>query len=238
MKSLYVGVSGFSYPGWKGNFYPKDLKSEDFLGYYSQKLNSVEINSSFYAPPSTTTVKSWSAKTRDDFRFAVKSPRQITHILKLGEGSAISANRLGETLSLLGPKQGPILFQLPPFMRQNLKLLESFLQDTSKLRESVFEFRHESWLSEPTYALLDKYHAGFCIAETEDMKPVLRVIGDVAYFRLRRDAYDRKSIDEWSTRIRGLVKDAKEVYVYLRHDETGENAAHAVLLNEDIQRKN
>ncbi len=70
------------------------------------------------------------------------------------------------------------------------------------------------------------------------MKPVLKVIGDVAYFRLRRDAYDRKSIDEWSTRIRGLVKDAKEVYVYLRHDETGENAAHAVLLNEEIQRKN
>jgi len=238
VKSLYVGVSGFSYPGWKGNFYPKDLKSEDFLGYYSQKLNSVEINSSFYAPPSTTMIKSWSTKTQDDFRFSVKSPRQITHILKLGEGSADSAKRLGETLNLLGPKRGPILFQLPPFMRQNLKLLESFLENTSKLKESVFEFRHESWLSDPTYALLDKYQAGFCIAETEDMKPVLKVIGDVAYFRLRRDTYDRSSIDEWSTRIRGLVKDAKETYVYLRHDETGENAAHAVLLNEKIQQKN
>jgi len=90
VRSLYVGVSGFSYPGWKGNFYPKDLKSEDFLGYYSQKLNSVEINSSFYAPPRAMMVKSWLGKTRDDFRFSVKSPRQITHILKLGEGSADS----------------------------------------------------------------------------------------------------------------------------------------------------
>ena len=235
VRSLYVGVSGFSYPRWKGNFYPKDLKSEDFLGYYSQKLNSVEINSSFYAPPSAAMVKSWSAKTQDDFRFSVKSPRQITHILKLGEGSADSAKRLSGTLSLLGPRRGPILFQLPPFMRQNLKLLESFLEDTSGLKESVFEFRHESWLSDPTYSLLDKYQAGFCIAETEDMKPVLKVIGDIAYFRLRRDAYDRNGIDEWSTKITGLVKDAREAYVYLRHDETGKNASHAVRLKEEIK---
>src|SRR5213592_2967982 len=148
VRTLYVGVSGFSYPGWKGNFYPKDLKRGG-------------IKSSFYGPPSGMMVKSWSGKTRDDFRFSVKSPRQITHILKLGEGSADSAKRLGETLNLLGSKRGPILFQLPPFMRQNLKLLESFLRDTSGLKERVFEFRHESWLSDPTYALLDKYQAGY-----------------------------------------------------------------------------
>jgi len=172
---FFVGVSGFSYTSWKGNFYPKDLKSEDFLGSYSQKLNSVEINSSFYAPPSATTVKSWSAKAQDDFRFSIKAPRQITHILKLGKGSSDSAKRLGKTLDMLGPKRGPILFQLPPFLRQDLKLLESFLGETSMLKESVFEFRHESWLSDPTYALLDKYQAGWCIAETEDMKPILKV---------------------------------------------------------------
>jgi len=234
---FFVGVSGFSYTSWKGNFYPKDLKSEDFLGSYSQKLNSVEINSSFYAPPSATTVKSWSAKAQDDFRFSIKAPRQITHILKLGKGSSDSAKRLSKTLDMLGPKRGPILFQLPPFMRQDLKLLESFLGETSPLKESVFEFRHESWLSDPTYALLDKYQAGWCIAETEDMKPILKVIGGVAYFRLRKDMYDGKSIDEWSTRIRGLAKEAKGAYVYLRHDETGDNAGHAVRLKEKLLQK-
>jgi len=234
---FFVGVSGFSYISWKGNFYPKDLKSEDFLGSYSQKLNSVEINSSFYAPPSATTVKSWSAKAQDDFRFSIKAPRQITHILKLGKGSSDSAKRLGKTLDMLGPKRGPILFQLPPFLRQDLKLLESFLGETSMLKESVFEFRHESWLSDPTYALLDKYQAGWCIAETEDMKPILKVIGGVAYFRLRKDMYDGKSIDEWSTRIRGLAKEAKGAYVYLRHDETGDNAGHAVRLKEKLLQK-
>lgn len=234
---FFVGVSGFSYASWKGNFYPKDLKSEDFLGSYSRKLNSVEINSSFYAPPSATTVKSWSAKAQDDFRFSIKAPRQITHILKLGKGSSDSAKRLSKTLDMLGPKRGPILFQLPPFMRQDLKLLESFLGETSPLKESVFEFRHESWLSDPTYALLDKYQAGWCIAETEDMKPILKVIGGVAYFRLRKDMYDGKSIDEWSTRIRGLAKEAQEAYVYLRHDETGDNAGHAVRLKEKLLQK-
>lgn len=234
-EGLFVGVSGFSYPGWKGSFYPKDLKSEEFLGYYSQKLNSVEINSSFYAAPSTATVKSWAGKTQGSFRLAIKSPRQITHILKLGKGSAESAHRLDATLEMLGQKRGPVLFQLPPFLRKDLKLLESFLQETPSLVKKVFEFRHESWLEDSTYDLLDKYKTGFCVAETEDMKPVMKVIGDIAYFRLRKDAYDSRTIDVWSGRIRDLTKKARETYVYLRHDETGENAAFALRMWESFQ---
>jgi len=237
MLSVYVGVSGFSYPRWKGRFYPKDLKSEDFLGYYSQRLNSVEINSSFYAPPSASMVKSWSAKTQEQFRFSVKSPRQITHILKLGKDSVEAAKRLDNTLGLLGTKRGPILFQLPPFMRQDLKVLESFLQQSSDVPNKVFEFRHESWLTEQTYAVLEKHQTGFCIAETEEMKPVLKVIGNIAYFRLRKDVYDNHSVDEWSGQIRNLAKDAKETYVYLRHDETGENAALAIRLREGLEQR-
>ena len=223
-------MSGFSYPGWKGQFYPKDLKSEDFLGYYSQNLNSVEINSSFYAPPTAATIKSWAEKTREDFRFSIKSPRQITHILKLGPGAAESAERLGKTLDQLKSKQGPILFQLPPFSKQDLKLLESFLDGSSSLDRKVFEFRHESWLDDSTYQLLEKYEAGFCVAETEDMAPVMKRIGEFAYVRLRKDSYDGKSVDEWSKRIAELAKGSKEAYVYLRHDDSGKNAAHAARL--------
>ena len=104
---MFVGISGFSYAGWKGKFYPRDLKNEDFLTYYAQHLNSVEINSSFYAPPSAAMVKSWSARTSEDFRFAFKAPKQITHILKLGRGSSEAAEKLSKTLDLLGPKRGP-----------------------------------------------------------------------------------------------------------------------------------
>jgi len=234
MKSLYVGVSGFSYPGWKGNFYPKDLKSEDFLSFYSKKLNSVEINSSFYAPPSSTMIKSWSAKTQDNFKFSMKAPRQITHILKLGKGAADSTMRLGVSLDLLEGKRGPLLFQLPPFLRQDLKLLETFLEETSAFKQRVFEFRHDSWMNEATFKLLEKNKASFCVAETEDMKPVLKIIGDISYYRLRNDRYDEKSVDAWSTKIKELSKDSKEVYVYLRHDETGDNAALALRLIDGV----
>jgi len=221
---MFVGISGFSYAGWKGKFYPKEMKNEDFLAYYSQHLNSVEINSSFYAPPSAAMVKSWSAKTDKSFRFAFKAPKQITHILKLGKGSSEAAEKLSKTLDLLGPKRGPVLFQLPPYAKQDLKLLEQFLSSTASIGGRVFEFRHQSWLQDPTYELLDKYGGGFCVAETEDMDPVFKVTGHVAYFRLRKESYDTKTVDKWSEKIKETVKGSRETYVYLRHDETGENA--------------
>ena len=223
-KNIFVGISGFSYAGWKGKFYPKEMKNEDFLAYYSQHLNSVEINSSFYAPPSTAMVKSWSSKTGEGFRFAFKAPKQITHILKLGKGSSEAAEKLSKTLDLLGPKRGPVLFQLPPYAKQDLKLLEQFLSSTAGIEGRVFEFRHQSWLQDPTYELLDKYGGGFCVAETEDMDPVFKVTGHVAYFRLRKESYDTKTVDKWSEKIRETVKGSRETFVYLRHDETGENA--------------
>jgi uncharacterized protein YecE (DUF72 family) len=232
--NIFVGVSGFSYASWKGKFYPKDLKSEDFLSFYAGKLNSVEINSSFYAPPSAAMVKSWAGRTAEDFRFAIKSPRLITHTLKLGKGASDAADKLAKTLELLGGKLGPILFQLPPFSRQDLKALESFLTQTVGVKKKVFEFRHESWLNDPTYQLLDKHEAGFCIAETEDMKPVIKVTGRLPYFRLRKDAYSAKEVGVWTEQIREIIKGSDEAFVYLRHDETGENASYAMELREKI----
>src|SRR3990172_4492349 len=126
-KNRFVGISGFSYAGWKGKFYPKDMKNEEFLAYYSKHLNSVEINSSFYAPPGAAMVKSWSARTSEGFRFAFKAPKQITHILKLGKGSSETAEKLSKTLDLLGPKPDPVLFHLPTYAKQDLKILEQFL---------------------------------------------------------------------------------------------------------------
>jgi uncharacterized protein YecE (DUF72 family) len=233
-KNIFVGVSGFSYPSWKGKFYPKGLKSEDFLSFYAGKLNSVEINSSFYAPPSATMVKSWASRTGEDFRFSIKSPRLITHTLKLGKGASDAADRLGKTLQLLGGKLGPVLFQLPPFFRQDLKTLESFLTQTVDAKKKVFEFRHVSWLSDSTYQLLEKHDAGFCIAETEDMKPVLKVTGGLPYFRLRKDVYTTSDVEKWTEKIRDITKGPEEGFVYLRHDETGENASYALGIREKL----
>jgi uncharacterized protein YecE (DUF72 family) len=232
--NTYVGVSGFSYSTWKGRFYPEGTKSEEFLGSYSQRLNSVEINSSFYASPSAAMVKNWSAKTDGKFRFAFKAPRQITHILKLGKGSTEAAERLSKTVDVLGARLGPVLFQLPPYSKQDLGLLDEFLSKTSEVKSRVFEFRHQSWLQNPTYQLLDKHGAGFCIAETEDMAPAFQVTGGLAYFRLRKDSYDAKAIANWAEKISETARGLRECYAYLRHDETGENAVLAQRLAEKI----
>jgi uncharacterized protein YecE (DUF72 family) len=231
-KPVFVGVSGFSYASWKGHFYPKEAKNEDFLSYYSKLLNSVEINSSFYAPPTSAMIKSWSGKAGDGFRFAFKAPRQITHILQLKEGSPESADRLSKTLDPLGQKRGPILFQLPPYLQRDEHALENFLEKTSTIPDRVFEFRHKSWLDESTYSLLERYKAAFCVAETEDLDPVFQVTDGLAYFRLRKDAYDAEAIVNWSEKIGKLARDAASAYVYLRHDETGENAGLALKLLE------
>jgi uncharacterized protein YecE (DUF72 family) len=232
--SAFVGVSGFSYPKWKGRFYPEDTKTEEFLAYYSQHLGSVEINSSFYAQPSTAMVKSWSEKTDEKFRFSFKAPRLITHILKLGKGSSEAAEKLSKTLDSLGPRRGPVLFQLPPFSKMDLKLLGDFLSATGGVENRVFEFRHESWLKDSVYELLEANAAGFCIAETEEMKPVFQVTGKTAYFRLRKDSYDGKTVDDWARKIAETAKTAEETYAYLRHDETGENAILAQRLSEKL----
>jgi len=232
---VFVGVSGFSYSSWVGRFYPEGLKSDEFLGYYSKQLGSVEINSSFYAAPSAAMIKGWSAKTRTDFRFAFKAPRLITHILKLGKGAAEASEKLSATLSGLGQRRGPILFQLPPFSRFDHDHLQRFLSDTADVKPKVFEFRHPSWFTDSTYRLLEDHGTGFCIAETEDLEPTFRVTGERAYFRLRKDSYDEKAIDAWSEKIRESSAEAQECYVYLRHDETGENALWAKRLSRTLQ---
>jgi uncharacterized protein YecE (DUF72 family) len=120
-------------------------------------------------------------------------------------------------------------------LRQDLKLLDGFLSETSSIKDRVFEFRHQSWLEDSTYLMLGKHGAGFCIAETEEMKPVFRVTGGFAYFRLRKDSYDAKTIDRWAEKIRDIAKDSKESYVYLRHDETGETAVLAQRLSQSLR---
>lgn len=224
MTATFVGVSGFSYPGWKGKFYPKETKSEEFLPYYSNKLSSVEINSSFYAQPTSSMVKGWAGKTATEFVFSFKSPKQITHVAKLGDESIEQVERMSKTLDLLGPRRGPILFQLPPFSKQNLDVLREFLFKTRGVKKRVFEFRHESWFQDATFTLLEDEGVGHCIVDSEDFATKLKVTSGLAYFRLRKESYDQGSIDAWAKKIAEVTKGVGERYVYLRHDETGENA--------------
>jgi uncharacterized protein YecE (DUF72 family) len=143
--NLFIGTSGWNYADWKRRFYPDDLKSKEFLSFYAKQFRTTEVNSSFYHLPKTTTCQNWAAQVPNDFVFAVKASRFITHIRRLKEATDAWRAFLEHT-SALGRKRGPILLQFPPSFRKDTELLAAFLQGGSQI-ESVddihlaFEFR-------------------------------------------------------------------------------------------------
>src|SRR5262249_15187688 len=144
---ILVGTSGYSYKEWKPAFYPEDLPARDFLRFYAERLPTVEINNTFYRMPTAKLVSGWASEAPDSFTFALKAPQRITHIAKLqnaGETTQVFV-RVAEEL---GSRLGPLLFQLPPFLRKDVPRLESFLETTASLGRPLkvaFEFRHPSW---------------------------------------------------------------------------------------------
>src|SRR3954454_2126085 len=118
---ILAGASGYSFKEWKGDFYPADMKPDGMLNWYGERLPTVEINNTFYQMPKAAVLENWVECTPDTFRFAIKSPRRITHLARLdAEKAADSVAYLYKTLAALGEKRGPVLFQLPPFLKKDL----------------------------------------------------------------------------------------------------------------------
>lgn len=227
MTRFWVGVSGFSYAGWKGSFYPEDTKPENMLQVYSTKLNSVEINSTFYHMLNDKTTLKWRTSTEDDFRISFKINRRITHVKKLGDVQADTSFFLN-ALKPLADKLGCVLIQLPPYLKRDTALLEGFLNENFDSMKFAFEFRNDSWLTEEVYAILEKYRATLCVADTPDMKPVFRRTAPFAYVRLRQDRYSKNQLQDWSKKLKTFVEADDECYVYFKHDEAGA-AANAAM---------
>src|SRR5213078_4498574 len=136
--NLLAGASGYSFKEWKGDFYPKDIKSEEMLPFYSSRLPTVEINNTFYRMPKVSMLENWAQITPPAFRFAIKAPRRITHISRLKESAADSVAFLYKALASLGEKRGPVLFQLPPNFKKDVPRLEAFLAMLPKDHRGAF----------------------------------------------------------------------------------------------------
>ena len=156
---LYIGTSGWVYSHWDGIFYPEGLSSKDKLKFFSQYFKTAEINYSFYQLPRPTTYQNWYTLTPDDFLFAVKASRFITHIKRLKGVKSAWETFIKNALNLK-EKLGPILFQFPPSFhadKENIERLENFLEYISKRKmRYAFEFRHQSWFKEKVYKILKK----------------------------------------------------------------------------------
>lgn len=226
---LFAGASGYSFKEWKGAFYPPDMKPEGMLRYYGARLPTVEINNTFYQLPKVSVLENWAAATPDGFRFAIKASRRITHLSRLKvESAADPLAYLYKTLGALGPKLGPVLFQLPPMLKLDLPRLEAFLALLPPNHCAAFEFRSDTWFRDDVYAALKNAGAALCVSEREDNgPPPLVETATWGYVRLRLEQYSDKDLQQWAARL--LATEWREIYAYFMHEPTAPAYAHALM---------
>jgi uncharacterized protein YecE (DUF72 family) len=225
---LVVGTSGFSYPAWRGSFYPEKLPAAGMLGFYAGVFAAVEINNTFYRMPAPALLEGWREHTPPSFRFALKAPQQITHRLRLKD-AADAAGEFVRRSASLGEKRGPLLFQLPPNLKADLPRLATFLAALPGGIEPAFEFRHASWFQDATWELLRAHRTALCIAQTDDLDTPLVATASFGYVRLRREDYARDELVAWARRLRG-IEGWQRAYVFVKHDEAGRAPALARML--------
>ena len=224
--TVHIGTCGWHYDHWKGSFYPDAISTEEMLPYYTAHFHSVEVNNSFYQLPKKATLEHWKKTVPQNFIFAIKGSRYITHMKKLKD-PVQSVPPLLEIAGVMEEKMGPILFQLPPRWRINLERLESFLQFLSRDFRYAFEFRDPSWFNDGTYEMLAKKEAAFCIYHLAGRLSPKEVTTDFVYVRLHgpegayQGQYDGRTLSGWAGAFSTWHSQGKEVFCYFDNDEAG-----------------
>jgi uncharacterized protein YecE (DUF72 family) len=225
-----AGTSGYSFPEWKGNFYPEKLAAKDMLRFYAERFSTVEINNTFYRMPKEDVLRAWAEDVPGDFRFAIKASQSITHMKRLKECAEPLA-RLFQVTVALGPKLGPLLFQLPPNLKKDLPRLTDFLAAMPDRRRVAMEFRHASWFDDEVFEALRGSGAALCVADMGE-EPVAPLVAttDWGYLRLRRESFDDDQLRAWVDRIR--QQPWTDAFVFLKHEEEGRGPKLAARLME------
>lgn len=183
----------------------------------------MELNNTFYHLPSERAFENWRETVPSGFVFAIKASRLITHFHKLVNVEKMLHNFLARA-RLLGPKLGPVLFQLPPGLVRDNRRLEGFLGILPKGDRYVFEFRESSWFAKPVFDLLEKYGVGFCVSDLPTALSPVVATTDYAYFRFHGShgdysgSYSDEALNAWANKIRDLPSSVKIVYAYFNND--------------------
>jgi len=231
MVEVSLGTSGWSYLEWIGPFYPD--KETKMLSYYSQIFKTVEINSTFYAYPSQGTVFGWLKYSPKHFIFSAKLPQLITHKKMLDVTQGVKAD-LYKFTELMEPLQRSgklfaFLIQLPPSLKQNVNLLEHFLQVLPDEYKYAIEFRHPTWWNNETWQLLKQYKVANTIVDEPLLPPDPIVTADFAYIRWhgrgKRPWYNyRYTMEElhlWISKMKEVIEKTKTIYGYFNNHYHG-----------------
>jgi len=237
MAPIRIGTSGWHYKHWTGNFYPEKSKVADMLSYYVRHLDTVEINNSFYRLPTDEAVRSWVAQTPEDFLFALKASRYITHNRKLNDPERTVA-RFMQMAAGFGKKLGPILFQLPPKWGVNVDRLREFLAVLPRDHEYAFEFRHASWLTAQVYDTLRHFNAALCIYEIAGFRSPIEMTANFTYVRLHgpgerayQGKYSEADLQVWARTAEAWAGSGCRVYFYFDNDQAGYAVQNAMELS-------
>ena len=220
MPCVRVGMSGFSYAEWKGEgkLYPPKLPPRDFLRFYARRYGALEAVGTFMHLPTEKTVTKWIEETTQEFRVCPKMHQRVTHLQRLKPESLERAEEMAMALEPVqrAGKLGPILIQLPPNMKRNDHLLDTFLGSLPSGFEWAVELRHESWSDLAVEALLRAHRMAWVAADTDEENALRRDTAAFHYVRLRKSEYDDAALAEWAEYLKGTAKPA---YIFCRHTD-------------------
>ncbi len=262
-RKIFIGTSGYCYDEWKEVFYPKSLKPDEMLEYYSKTFDTVEINSSFYQIPSQKTVEEWNKKSQKWFRFSAKIPNLVTHKCMLDK------EELKEPLDLFINNMMPLLqtnkvlaflLQLPPKFsyEEHRSRLESFLSHWHTLVDGlkeqypeikkhvphlVVELRNKDWIREESFKLLRQYNATYCTVVEPLLPPIIEITSPIYYMRFHGFGqkiwfdylFSEKDLDDWKPKLIGLKEDVETVIVYFNNHFSGNAVKNADYLKKILE---
>ncbi len=223
MSRFRIGCSGWQYKHWKGDFYPADLPQREWLEYYAQRFDTVEVNNSFYRLPPEGVFETWRARTPRPFLFAVKASRFLTHMKKLKDPEE-PVERLFSRARELRSKLGPVLYQLPKQMPKNIDRLSAFLEVLPPRVKHAVEFRDPSWYEDDVMRLLRRHNVALCLHDMPGSETRRMLTARFAYVRFHgatgryNGAYPDTTLAEWA---HWLVTNDAPAFVYFNNDIGG-----------------
>ena len=249
MAEARVGISGWRYAPWRGDFYPTGLAQKRELEFASRRMATIEINGSFYSLQRESSWASWYATVPDDFVFSVKGGRYITHMLRMKNAGQAVERFFAQGVFALGDKLGPILWQLPERVTFEAETVDAFLAllprhtpDGHLLRHAM-EVRSSTFVTPEFFRVLDEHGVASVIADTAGTWPLIEhVTGDLVYVRLHGDTelyasgYTDEALDAWATRCLGWLTEGRDVFVYFDNDIKVRAPYDAMALAERIRR--
>jgi uncharacterized protein YecE (DUF72 family) len=233
---IYIGTSGWSYGSWRGPFFPREVMVRHHLAYYATQFITTELNGVFYRTPSLDAVRGWRDQTPHDFVFAWKASKFITHWKRLSDRSRNSLALIEQRLKILGPKAGPVLFQLPARFEADAARLTSFIRLLDKKRQYAFEFRHASWYDDEIYKILRRHDIALCISDHRDAPAPWLATARHIYIRghgpggAYKGRYSNTVLAAWAREIAAWHRQRRIIYVYFDNDQKSAAPADAARL--------